>query len=503
MTASYAELMKSYRSDKGFVAQAIVAEPRRSVPGRSPGYPAGTRPSEKGKAMPKRRRKSAAKNPKRKRSKRAASNPRSKRKSVRSAPRRARRRARAAVANPRKRRRARAAVANPRKRRRARAAVANPRKRRRARAAVANPRKRRRARAAVANPRKRRRARAAVANPVKRRRHRRASANPTKKRRRSKRHLPTLFRENPIRRHARENPHNSIKEILSAVAASGAGYLGADFLHRYLSTRFAGLDGSPAANAQIIASPPGWQSMAGQATLAVAPFLAAHFAGKHLGPATKSALQGLGIGAAAHLAGQIVTKYVLVKVLNMPELGGIGSRLYPAESKAQDGTLSGHPPLVEEMRNMFPPHPHGLLQSFGVGNHPSFTAGSYATPYEHIYGHQHHGMGAPPPPPPPPPPGHPAHQGHHGHHGHPFGAPPPGAPMIPVMPMVTEGPRQFEGRGGGIQLTQPCNTVATRANTIKSLYDLGERELRLSSEATGLGRLPFQMNPDRDPRDAE
>jgi hypothetical protein len=531
--------------------------------GRFSDYPAFQRPAEhfvyEESTMSKKRHRKAASNPRRRRARAnprrrnkraAAENPRKRRKAAanprrrkaRSNPRRRkarsnpRRRHRKASDNPRRRKarsnpRRRKARSNPRRRRRA-AAAENPRPRRRK--ARSNPRRRRRAAAAEnprrrrarSNPRRRRRA-AAAENPKRRR----ARSNP---RRRHHKHVAT----NPRRRRARSNPHESFTEILSAVAASGAGYLAADLWHRFANTydpaaatqptdRFVGGDGS-AANAKNIALPPNWLSMGGQVVLAAAPFLIAHY-GKVRQVHAKAALQGAGIGAGAHLFGQIVTDFVLVKALKN---NAIISRLFPQELKAQadaegknyqvSGTLGGHPPLIEELHTMFPHVPKQLLHSYGVGYGPpgvgapptgvgygpSYDAGPYSLQPHQLGHHGHHGLSAPPPPPPgAPPAGHPHHHGHHGPPPPPPpppGAavtpfappPPPGGAAIPPQPLIAE-----SAPGINVQLAAPCPTPDSRRANMREMFDTARRELGQQCESLGLGRLPHQMNPDQDARD--
>ena len=339
---------------------------------------------------------------------------------------------------------------------------------------MANPRKRRRARAAVANPRKRRRARAAVANPRKRRK-------------------ASLGGSNPRRRHARANPHDSITEIFAAVAASAGGYLAADLLHRFFNTynpagtkmptdKFVGGDGT-AANAKNIALPPNWFSLGGQLALAVAPFVATHY-GKIRGAHLKSSMQGFGIGAGAHLFGQVLTDFVLVKFLKN---NSIVSRLFPQEIKSQtdaaaanlqvSGTLAGHPPLMEELHTMFPAVPKGLLHAYGVGYGPSYDAGSYSLQPQQNHS-QHGHLSAPPPPPPPPP---------------------PGAPVTPFAPPPPPGGHEHHH---GMQMSAPCPSPEARRSNLAEMVQTAHRELGQQCESLGLGRLPHQMNPSVDPRDA-
>jgi hypothetical protein len=332
-----------------------------------------------------------------------------------------------------------------------------------------------------------------VSNPRRRRRHARAkaSANP---------------RHRHHRRHARSNPFNSVTEILSAVAAAGAGVLAAKLWHRFSHTynpfgdklptdKFTGGDGT-AANAKNIAMPSNWMSMGGQAALAVLPFVAIKY-GKIHQPQVKSAMQGFAVGAGAHLFGQVITDFVLLKVLKNT---AFVSRLFPQEAKAHAdiaagntqvaGALAGHPPLIEELHAMFPAVPKHLMHSYGVGYGPSYTEGTYSQPQAHQLGDNRHAhLGAPPPPghmPPPPP-------------------PPPGAPVTPFSPPPPPGGHQhhgYHGGPGGIQLSPPCATPDMRLDNMRMIYETGRRELRQQDESLGLGRLPFQMNPDNDPRDS-
>ena len=274
-------------------------------------------------------------------------------------------------------------------------------------------------------------------------------------------------------------------EIISAVVASGAGYLAANLVHRFFSTKDGG-------GAREIASPPSLWSAGAQAALAVGAFVAPKYAKIHQ-PHAKSALQGFGIGAGAHLLGQGI-EYVLVRFLKNNSLV---SRLFPQEIAAQTGlgALGGHPPLVEELHTMFPAMPKHLLHSFGVGYGPSYSGGgSYSEPQQPQLGHQHHGLAAPPPPPP----GHPAHG------MPPPPPPPPGAPVTPYAPAPPPGGHEHHGHHGhhgGLQLSAPCPTPDMRRSNLQEMIHTAQRELGQQCESLGLGRLPYQMNPDVDARD--
>jgi hypothetical protein len=63
--------------------------------------------------------------------------------------------------------------------------------------------------------------------------------------------------------------------------------------------------------------------------------------------------------------------------------------------------------------------------------------------------------------------------------------------MTPAQPMLPQG-------APGVQLTQPCPTAEARRDNLGQMFQAGQREL-----SQGLGRLPSQMNPDRDPRDVD
>jgi hypothetical protein len=310
---------------------------------------------------------------------------------------------------------------------------------------------------------------------------------------------------------ARSNPIGStIANVLSGVLASGAGFLAADLWHRFSNTydpaastqptnKFTGGDGT-AANAKNIALPPDLMSIGGQAALTLAPLAGIHFA-KVRHPHVKAGLYGFAIGAGAHLLGQGV-EFGLVKLLGSSPWG---SRLFPQEIKAaQDheaknfsvsGTLGGHPPFIEELHTMFPHVPKHLLHSFGIGYGPSYSTGPYALqPGQPQHHHPHHqqqpqaGVGGPPPPPPPPP----------GADGGGPPPPPPNAPMTPAQPLMASG-----APGGSVQLTQPCPTPESRNANLSQMFQAGQRELSMQNESMGLGRLPSQMNPDRDPRDID
>jgi hypothetical protein len=282
-----------------------------------------------------------------------------------------RRRARAAneeTAMKRKRRAAKRRAA-PRKRRRAVAAEnPRPRKRRRARVARENPRPRKRRRAKRAAPARRRRRAIARENPVRKRR--RARRNPLGKRRSAKafvrsyrkaKHPKVKYiyvakggrkrakrsgkRRGASRRrgtagmtvhgasavhpypygqeYAMENPLSG-GELALAVATAAAGYIGADYLDRWLAYKELGPSGSALSTSPVGAamtpgmaalSKPGMWRVLAQAGFAAVPLGLTYYVRQPMG---RAALQGFGIGAAVHGLSQIFIHYVVV-----PMLGGV------------------------------------------------------------------------------------------------------------------------------------------------------------------------------------
>lgn len=277
--------------------------------------------------------------------------------------------------NPRRRAR-RVAKEEPMKRKRRRSGT----KKRRAHAAEAAPIRRRRRKAKVSSTRKRRRRNPVAAVGERRRPRRRAKRRTAKrhcgkykrvagkrkcarysppKRRRAKRRSsrrkgaysriarrPTGTGSTSISsEYAMENPMSG-GELIFASVTGILGYGAVDYLDRWLANRELATTGStslasgasPLSPAMAALTKPGIMRILAQAGAAAAPLAAAHFVNEPMG---RAALQGFGFGAIIHLGSQLLTHFVVEKIVGQSAAGTFGGNvnsLYAAEMIADNNS---------------------------------------------------------------------------------------------------------------------------------------------------------------------
>lgn len=167
------------------------------------------------------------------------------------------------------------------------------------------------------------------------------------------------FTLNPISvsEYSMENPLSGGEMVLAAVTG-GAGYVLTSMFDRYLATRDqAPVQGQPTLSpSEQVVAPPGILRIFAQGGIAAGSFVLAYFVPQPMG---RAALQGLGLGALTHLAGQLITTMVVARFLAKNDTV---RKMYPAEIAVFERL---HPPTAPTTGTQG--LPRGVAGYFGRG----------------------------------------------------------------------------------------------------------------------------------------